>query len=178
MAEAATGSRRGFLKLITVALSGLVGAVVAIPAIRFVIFPTRRKIVAGPDGMVPVALANAVGDKPLRVEITVPQQRDAWAKTENVRLGAAWLVRTGTEGAKIRAFTTTCPHLGCSVDYDPKADAFRCPCHKSAFDRSGERVSGPAKRGMDELETEVDADGRVTVRFRRFKLDVPEREES
>jgi hypothetical protein len=31
---------------------------------------------------------------------------------------------------------------------------------------------------MDPLETKVDADGRVTVRFRRFKLDVPEREEA
>jgi menaquinol-cytochrome c reductase iron-sulfur subunit len=175
MSEAGTGTRRGFLKLVTVALGGIVGAVLAFPAIRFVIFPTKRKIVDGPDAMVPVALAEAVTDKPLRVEITISQQRDAWAKADNVKLGAAWLVKAGGE---IRAFTNTCPHLGCSVDYDPKADAFRCPCHTSAFDKTGARVSGPAKRGMDPLETRVDADGRVAVRFRRFKLDVPEREES
>jgi Rieske Fe-S protein len=175
MAETGTAPRRGFLKLVTIALGGLVGAVLAVPAIRFVIFPTRRKIIDGPDALVPVAQSDAVGDKPLRVEITIPQQRDAWAKTENVKLGAAWLVRVGGE---IRAFTTTCPHLGCSIDYDPEADAFRCPCHKSAYDKAGNRISGPAKRGMDPLEAQVDPEGRVAVRFRRFKLDVPEREEA
>jgi Rieske Fe-S protein len=169
-------TRRGFLKLVTVALGGLVGAVLAVPALRFVIFPTRRKIVSGSNDMVPVAQASSVGDKPLRVEITVPEQRDAWSKVTNVRLGAAWLVRASA--SEIRAFTTTCPHLGCSVDYDAQTGVFRCPCHTSSFDKDGNRVSGPAKRGLDPLETKVDADGRVTVRFQRFKPDVPEREEA
>lgn len=153
----------------------MIGAVLAVPAVRFVLFPARRKIVDGPDAMVPVALADSVTEKPLRVEVAVAEQRDAWSKAQEVRLGAAWLVR---DGAQIRAFSTTCPHLGCSVDYDPTADAFRCPCHTSAFDRDGNRVSGPAKRGMDPLETRIDADGRVSVRFRRFRLDTSEREEA
>ncbi len=167
-------TRRGFLKLVTVALGGLVGVVLAIPALRFLVYPARRKTVVGPDALFPVAQADAVGDTPVRVEIIAPEERDAWAKVESVRLGAAWLVRQGDE---IRAFTTTCPHLGCSVDFDPKADAFRCPCHKSEFDKAGNRVSGPAKRGMDPLETHVE-DGRVLVRFRRFKPDVPDREDA
>lgn len=164
--------RRGFLKLVTVAFGALAGVILGIPAIRFIIFPSSRKIVDGPDDLVPVASADAVGDKPLRVEITTPKQRDAWAKVENVRLGAAWLVR---DGDQIRAFSTTCPHLGCSVDYDAKAGSFRCPCHTSSFDKAGNRVSGPAKRGMDPLDVKLD-EGRVLVRFKRFKLDVPERE--
>jgi Rieske Fe-S protein len=167
-------TRRGFLKLITAALGALVGALLAIPALRFLAFPARRKIVLGPDALFPVAQVDTVGDKPVRVEIIAPEQRDAWAKVDNVRLGAAWLVRKGSE---IRAFSTTCPHLGCSVDYDAKADGFRCPCHTSSFDRAGNRVSGPAKRGMDPLETHVE-DGRVLVRFRRYKLDVPDREDA
>jgi Rieske Fe-S protein len=130
--------------------------------------------------LVPVTRADLVTERPLRVEITVAQQRDAWSKVENVRLGAAWLVRRPNRagGTEIRAFTTTCPHLGCPVDFDPNADAFRCPCHTSSFDKDGNRVSGPAKRGMDPLETQIGADGRVSIRFRRFKPDVPEREEA
>jgi menaquinol-cytochrome c reductase iron-sulfur subunit len=165
-------SRRGFLKIVTVALGGLVGVILAIPALRFLAFPVGRKTVEGPNDLIPVADADAVGDKPLRVEITAEHERDAWAKVEKVRLGAAWLVRRGQD---IVALSTTCPHLGCAVDFDPKADNFRCPCHTSSFDRAGNRLSGPAKRGMDPLEAKVE-DGRVLVRFRRFKLDVPERE--
>jgi len=174
-AERARGTsvpRRGFLKFVSVALGGLVGVVLAIPAIQFIVFPARRKVVEGPEDLLPVANADEVGEKPVRVEITAKVQRDAWAKVDNVRLGAAWLVR---DGDRIRAFSTTCPHLGCAVDFDPKADSFRCPCHTSAFDKGGNRVSGPAKRGMDPLEAKVE-DGQVLVRFRRFKPDVPERE--
>ena len=173
MAEA---SRRTFLKAVNVAIGGAIAAALAIPAIRFLIFPVRRKIVAGPDDFLPVGRVKAVGGKPMRVEIVAPAQRDAWAKVEDVRLGAAWLVRDGQGG--IRAFTTTCPHLGCAVDYDARSNDFRCPCHTSSFALSGERVSGPAKRGMDPLETRVDDDGRVLVRFRRFKPDIPEREDA
>jgi menaquinol-cytochrome c reductase iron-sulfur subunit len=111
----------------------------------------------------------------LDVTVCAAAQRDAWARVENVRLGAAWLVRTPSG---IRAFTTTCPHLGCSVDFDEHANEFRCPCHTSSFAVSGDRISGPAKRGLDPLETQVDEDGRVSVRFRRFKPDVPEREDA
>ena len=168
--------RRGFLKAVAVAAGGIIGAVLAVPAASFILFPTRRRIVEGAVGFVPVASAASVGDKPVRVEIVVPQQRDAWSRRENVALGAAWLLRDPS--GQIRAFTTTCPHLGCAVDYDPRTDDFRCPCHASAFARTGERQAGPAKRGLDPLETQVDTDGRISIRFRRFKPDISEREEA
>jgi Rieske Fe-S protein len=123
---------------------------------------------------VPVARASAVGKKPLRVEIVVPEQRDAWAKLTDVRLGAAWLVRDAKD--EIRAFSATCPHLGCAVDFDPDKGQFRCPCHTSAFDTEGNRLAGPAKRGMDPLDTHVDEKGRVLVRFQRYRQDSQGRE--
>ena len=170
-------SRRSFLKAINLAVGGVIGAVFAVPALRFVLFPARKKIVEGPTDFITVAnRKQIVPGKPLRVEITAAQQRDAWSKVENVRLGAAWLVTDAAAG--LRAFTTTCPHLGCAVDFDEKAGSFRCPCHTSSFSVSGERLQGPAKRGLDPLEARIDEDGRVAVRFRRFKLDVPEREDA
>jgi quinol---cytochrome c reductase iron-sulfur subunit, bacillus type len=155
-------------------IGGIVAVVMAVPVVRYLVFPVRRKVVDGPGDAIPVAAASVVTDNPTRVEIAVAQQRDAWAKVENVRLGAAWLVRDAK--GEIRAFTSTCPHLGCSVDYDPQAGQFRCPCHKSAFTKDGQRVAGPAKRGLDPLEARVDDQGRVLVKFSRFKLDTPERE--
>jgi len=168
--------RRGFLRALAAAIGGIIAAVLTVPAVRFVVFPARRRIVQGPTDFIPVADASAVGDRPLRVEIVAAVQRDAWARVENVHLGAAWLVRAPS--GEIRAFTTTCPHLGCSVDFDPGTDSFRCPCHSSAFSRAGERLGGPAKRGLDPLPLELGADGRIAVRFRRYKSDIAEREEA
>jgi menaquinol-cytochrome c reductase iron-sulfur subunit len=169
------GSRRSFLKAVNLAIGGVIAAAFAIPGLRYVLFPARRRVVDGPRDFVTVGDARAIGATPVRVEITAPMQRDAWARVENVRLGAAWLVRDG-EG-DIRALSTTCPHLGCAIDFDPGQRVFRCPCHTSAFALSGAYESGPAKRGMDPLEIRVSDEGVVSVRFRRFRLDVPEREE-
>jgi menaquinol-cytochrome c reductase iron-sulfur subunit len=169
------GARRSFLKALNLAIGGALAAGFAVPGIGYLLFPVRRRIVDGPRDLVRVADAASVGAAPVRVEITTPVQRDAWARVENVRLGAAWLVRDG-EG-QIHALSTTCPHLGCAIDFDEKARSFRCPCHTSGFALTGERLMGPSKRGMDPLETQVTGDGSVLVRFQRFKLDVPEREE-
>ena len=173
---AAAEGRRGFLKALTVAAGGIVAAVLAVPAVSFLLFPTRKRIVEGPRGFVPIGNARAVGGKPTRVEIIAPEQRDAWSRRTNVALGAAWLVKDRT--GQVRAFSTTCPHLGCAVDFDPRTDTFRCPCHTSAFDMAGKRLEGPAKRDLDPLETQVEPDGRILVRFTRFKPDRPEREEA
>ena len=169
--------RRGFLKTATVLLGGAIGAVLAVPIARYVVFPVRRQVVVGGETPVPVADEAAVkpGAPPLRVQIRAPEQRDAWSKVTNVPLGAAWLSR-GPDG-QCRALSATCPHLGCAIDFDAAAQQFRCPCHTSAFSPEGKRISGPAKRDMDPLDTTVE-DGKVLVRFERFKQDIPEREKA
>jgi Rieske Fe-S protein len=68
------------------------------------------------------------------------------------------------EDGDVRALSTTCPHLGCAVDYDPVDKRFECPCHTSAFKQTGERISGPSQRGMYELATRIDDKGRIFVR--------------
>jgi Rieske Fe-S protein len=63
-----------------------------------------------------------------------------------------------------------CPHLGCAVAYDPKAAHYRCPCHDSAFDASGNRIAGPAERGLDTLATTVDPQSRrVSIAWVRYR---------
>ncbi len=156
--------RRSFLlKAVNLAIGGVIGLAMGVPILRYLIFPTKGKVVAGPDGFVPVTSLAEVPEKgpPLRVQIVAPHMRDAWTKIENVSLGAAWIVRR--PDGKPQALSTTCPHLGCAIDYDAGANEFRCPCHTSAFSAAGERLHGPARRGMFELETQVDDKGRVLV---------------
>jgi Rieske Fe-S protein len=167
-------ARRGLLKAITTLLGAAIGAVLAWPIVRYVVFPAGRRTVQGGGDPVPVADESAVvAGKPLRVEVVVPERRDAWAKQTDVRLGAAWILRGGD--GKLTAFTTTCPHLGCAVDWDEAGKVFRCPCHTSAFGLDGARLAGPAKRGLDPLEVAVGEDGKVRVKFERFVGDSAER---
>ena len=170
-------SRRGLLKTITTLLGAAVGAVLAWPVIRYVIYPVGRRTVQGGADPVPVADEKAIepGKPPVRVEVVVPEQRDGWARQTDVRLGAAWLLRS-SDGT-LRAFTTTCPHLGCAVDWDDANKVFRCPCHTSAFGLDGARLAGPAKRGLDPLEVSVES-GRVRVKFEKFIADTAERKKA
>lgn len=48
------------------------------------------------------------------------------------------------------ALSSTCPHLGCQVNWEAKNDRFFCPCHNGAFDRTGKATEGPpAQAGTD-----------------------------
>ena len=142
------------------------GLALALPAALFYSFPTRRRTVFGGDEPIDVGPAAGVVDgKPLRVNVRAPVRRDAWTAFVDVPLGACWLVR---DGLGVRALSTVCPHAGCAVDWDAARNAFACPCHDSTFAPSGERLTGPAPRPLDTLETQL-VDGRVHIRFRRFR---------
>lgn len=169
-------SRRGFLRVATLALGGAIGAVMAVPLVRYFLFPVGRKVVTGGDGPVDALDATTLveGAAPVQVPIYAEAQRDAWTVREKVAVGSAWV--SVEKGGKLVVFSSACPHLGCSIGYDPNTDAYRCPCHKSAFKRSGERAEGPSKRGLDPLPARI-VEGRVQITFRRFRQDVAERTE-
>jgi Rieske Fe-S protein len=159
-------TRRRLLGAAVTVLATAMGAVLAVPAVAFLTFPTRRRVVYGGDEPIDVgALERLPEGKPTRVAVTAPVRRDAWTAFADVPLGACWLVR---EGQSVRALSTVCPHAGCAVDWDERRGEFGCPCHESAFSAAGERIKGPAPRGLDSLDVAV-RDGRVSVIYRRFK---------
>ncbi len=41
-----------------------------------------------------------------------------------------------------------CPHLGCSLEWNPEERSWDCPCHGSRFDYTGTCLSNPAVRGI------------------------------
>ncbi len=49
----------------------------------------------------------------------------------------------GAEAGDFVALSSTCPHLGCRVHWEPQNDRYFCPCHNGVFDVSGVGVSGP-----------------------------------
>ncbi|MDP3276122.1 MAG: Rieske 2Fe-2S domain-containing protein [Deltaproteobacteria bacterium] len=110
--------------------------------------------------------------RPLKVAV-IGNVEDAWIRTEEQRIGNVWLLRDGPRA--VRAFSTVCPHLGCSIDADDHG--FICKCHDSHFTSAGARVDGPSPRGMDPIEARVEGEY-VEVRYKRFRLGTSTRTEA
>ena len=54
-----------------------------------------------------------------------------------------WIVRS-TES--IYALVAVCAHLGCTPNWLPAQNKFKCPCHGSGYYVSGINFEGPARR--------------------------------
>jgi Rieske Fe-S protein len=164
-----TGRRRVLEGLAVV--GGAVGcSALAVPAVRFVTAPAQGGAGAG-RWIRTVKLDSLTPGQPKRVAL-VDDHRDAWTMEKQVQLGAAWLVR---EGDGVKAWSVTCPHLGCAIDRSASGPGFNCPCHDSSFAPDGKRIDGPSPRDMDALETRVE-DGVVLVNHRRFRQGTPDKD--
>ena len=56
-----------------------------------------------------------------------------------------------------------CTHLGCTPDWKPAENKFKCPCHGSGYDSEGVNFEGPAPRPMDRAHVELDPTGQIVV---------------
>jgi Rieske Fe-S protein len=165
--------RRSFLKWATNGLGALFAAILGIPVVAYLIDARNRPAPAG-DFKSVARLSD--------LEVGVPKQfvihdvrRDAWTLHPSDVIGRVWLVRRDKN--QVDAFTTICPHLGCSINFEDKDHRFQCPCHGGTFRLSGERIpeqelgrSNPVPRNMDRLEVRADpADpDRLQVKYQNF----------
>jgi Rieske Fe-S protein len=65
-------------------------------------------------------------------------------------------------------FSSICPHLGCHFNWDTGQNRFICPCHGSEFSFAGDRVAGPAPRGLDPLPLRS-KDGTAEITWIQYK---------
>jgi len=73
---------------------------------------------------------------------------------------AAIVVRT--EEGEYRAFSATCTHLNCTVQYRPDLKQIWCACHNGSYDLAGKNVAGPPPRPLEAYRVDV-AGGEVVV---------------
>lgn len=168
-------TRRGLLGTIAAGLSAAIGAALSVPFLAALVSPARRQepLPRRGDGFIPVIqIWDLPTGAPKRVEVTADQV-DGWARQERQVLGAVWLIKVSK--TEVKALSTVCPHLGCSINASPSG-GFACPCHTSAFGADGQVVGGPSPRSMDPLEVTVDKDT-VLVRYARFRQGLARREE-
>jgi len=66
-----------------------------------------------------------------------------------------------------------CTHLGCTPDWKPAENKFKCPCHGSGYDNEAINFEGPAPRPMDRCHVEPDATGQIIVDTNRLFVQDP-----
>lgn len=71
-----------------------------------------------------------------------------------------WVVRNAE---RLFVVYARCTHLGCTPDWKPAENKFKCPCHGSGFDNEGINFEGPAPRPLDRAHVQVDPTGQIVV---------------
>lgn len=163
-------NRRSFLGVLLGFGTAVVGAALSIPLLRVALHPllstTTRTDWSDVGKIDEFAALNA----PARKLITV-EQRDGWRKIVSEK---AIYVLPGNDGT-LRILSPICPHLGCSIPWVEAKQQFICPCHTAIFAPDGSRISGPAPRSMDDLESKVEG-GMLKVRYQYFRQLIPTKE--
>ena len=163
--------RRSFLTALLAAGSATVGALLAIPLLRFTLHPVLARTTEK-------SWSN-VGDVGEFQDLGVPmkklvdiEQRDGWRK---IVLQKPVYVSKDAQGQLI-VLSAVCTHLGCAVPWVEKEKKFICPCHLGMFAADGKLLGGPPPRGMDRLETKIEG-GVLKTRYQFFRQLVHDKEE-
>ena len=72
-----------------------------------------------------------------------------------VRFGSKPVILIRTASGEIRAFSATCTHLDCTVQYRRDMGVVWCACHNGKYNLNGQNISGPPPRPLDEYRVVV-----------------------
>jgi cytochrome b6-f complex iron-sulfur subunit len=138
-------SRRNFPVVLTTAWVALAAALAGLGGIlgRFlfpnVLFEPVQKFKAGLPG-----------------DYSVGEVDERWKDKFGI-----WVVRTEDS---MYALITVCTHLGCTPNWLPSQNKFKCPCHGSGYYRTGVNFEGPAPRPLERAKIYIDtADGNIVI---------------
>lgn len=147
-------ARRSFLAKISIALSGVIGAMMTLPGVAFILAPVVKK---------PKEVWRDIGKpedfsdefKLVRYEDPSPLP---WAGVTS-RSGA-WVNMIDNE---FTAFSITCRHLGCPVRWVKGPELFMCPCHGGVYYKDGTVAAGPPPEPLHRMQIRV-RDGIVEIK--------------
>ncbi len=170
--------RSAFLEGATLGLGGVIGGLVAVPALGFAVLPAftnqaDHDVELGPLGDFPE------GEFVIATYMEDPSQGEVTRRTV--------FVRNNGFLEQVPSFTilfSRCVHLGCpvqpngpifeervktvdtgkqAIELRPSQPAgFGCPCHGGQYDTEGNRTAGPPVRALDRLEFSI-RDGKLWV---------------
>ncbi len=143
-ALAETMNRRSFLKVLVLGWVAFAAAVAGFGTmlLRYlfpnVLFEPKQTFSAG-----------------LVSDYTVGEVSERFKKQHSV-----WIVR---DTEKIYALSTVCTHLGCTPNWLPNENKFKCPCHGSGYYKTGINFEGPAPRPLERYRISLSPEGEIIV---------------
>jgi len=127
--EVPSPGRRRFVNWILGTGVGSVLAAILYPVVRFIIPPRI------PEAETSQVLAGKVSE--------MGQTR--W---KVFRFGSSPAILVRSQEGEYRAFSATCTHLDCTVQFKPEEDRIWCACHNGFYDLHGTNVGGPPPRPL------------------------------
>ena len=138
-------SRRDFLDwLLGTWFAGVMASVVY-PLSRYLVPPDVAE--AAP----PSVVAGKAGDIPPNTGKIVP-------------FGTVPVIVVRTGAGELRAFSATCTHLSCTVQYRADLEHIWCACHNGHYDLNGRNIEGPPPRPLDQFDVVMKGDDVLIVK--------------
>ncbi|MFQ5511045.1 MAG: ubiquinol-cytochrome c reductase iron-sulfur subunit [Candidatus Krumholzibacteriia bacterium] len=72
-----------------------------------------------------------------------------------IKFGRKPVLVIKTDSGEFRAFSATCTHLECIVQYRSDLKQIWCACHNGLYDLKGRNISGPPPRPLDEFAINI-----------------------
>ena len=142
MAEPA--SRRRFLNWLMGSSAAALAAMMVYPVIRYILPPASAESSASA-----VTLDFGPEDVPTN-------------SGRIFKFGSTPGILVKTSSGELRAFSGTCTHLACIVQYRPDFGHIWCACHNGHFDLNGINIQGPPPAPLEPYTVKVLA-GKIVV---------------
>jgi len=109
---------------------------------------------------------NVLFEPPPTFKAGPPEELQKGIVDERFKPLGVWLVKdndvvTGALG--IYALSTVCTHLGCTPNWLPGEEKFKCPCHGSGYYKNGINFEGPTPRPLERFAISLADDGQILV---------------
>jgi cytochrome b6-f complex iron-sulfur subunit len=134
MPDPESPDRRGFMDWFLGTTSGALLASIFYPIVRFLTPPQVREATADEVD------AGAEND---------PELLEKGFKI--IRFGAEPVIVVRTADGAFHAFTATCTHLECIVEFRKPQGVLFCNCHNGQFDLTGRNIAGPPPHPLTNL---------------------------
>lgn len=131
--------RRGFIKWFLGTSVGALAAAVIFPVLRF---------------LSPPRIAEDVGTRVLAGHVS-EMVREKW---KIFPFGSEPGILVESSPGEYAAFSATCTHLDCTVQFEDSSKRIWCACHNGYYDLQGRNVAGPPPRPLTPYRVQVEGD--------------------